>query len=71
MGDIYIALLHCDLDWTEKEVAFVEKMWKGGYSITDIAKKVRRPIKDVFVLIYDRAELGYLKPRKGSVFGDM
>lgn len=69
MREIYIALDHCNLDWTYQEVNLVEKMWSSGDSILIIARKVKRPIKDVFVLIYDRLELGYIKPREGSIFG--
>lgn len=69
MREIYIALDHCNLDWTNQKVNLVEEMWNNGDSIILIAKKVKRPVKEVFILIYDRLELGFIKPRKGSILG--
>lgn len=70
MSRLYFALDHCNLDWKHNQVVLVEEMWNRGESIKEIARLVRRPTKEVFVLIYDRLELGLIKPRKGSIYGD-
>lgn len=67
---IYIALDHCDLDWLPQQVLLVENMWNKGASIEEIAIKVNRPIKEVFILLFDRLELGKISERKGGIFGD-
>lgn len=65
----YIALDHCNLDWVPEDVQKVEQLWNEGLSITEIARTVKRPIKDVFLLIFDRAELGFIEEREGGIFG--
>jgi hypothetical protein len=69
MQGIYIALDHCNLDWKPKDVHKVEQLWNDGASIEEIAKEIKRPVKDVFCLLYDRAELGFIESRKGGIFG--
>ena len=67
--NVYIACLDWRFDWEMDEVKVVEKMWKEGKSISDIAKVVKRNTNEVAVLIMDRAAKGKIKKRPGGVFG--
>lgn len=58
-----------NLDWEPHEVVLVEELWNRGLPIEEIAKKTKRPVKEVFILIFDRAEQGRIEPRKGGIFG--
>lgn len=69
MCNYYIALDHANLDWRPADVKKVERMWNHGEPIKKIARSVKRPIKDVFILIFDRLELGFIKEREGGIFG--
>lgn len=69
LKDYYIALDHANFDWLPAQVQKVEDMWSEGLHIKEIAKNVNRSKKDTFLLIYDRLELGYIKERKGGIFG--
>lgn len=71
VSGLYIALCDLNFDWKPNQLVLVEEMWKRGESIEEIARLVRRPVREVLVLIFDRLELGYIKPRKGSIFGDI
>ncbi|MDA7028636.1 hypothetical protein PJ311_19065 [Bacillus sp. CLL-7-23] len=66
---VYIMLDHCNFDWQPEEVKQVESYWQGGLPIERIAKIVKRPVKEVFLLLYDRAELGHIRGREGGIFG--
>lgn len=70
MCNYYIALDHANLDWKPKDVHRVEIMWNNGLSLKEIARNIKRSHKDTFLLIYDRLELGHIKKREGSVFGN-
>lgn len=67
---IYIALEDINFDWRDKEVQKVRMMWESDYPIKDIAKKLRRPIDDVAMLIYDQALKRKIKPREGGLMGE-
>lgn len=71
MSGLYIALNECNFDWKHNQLVLVEEMWNRGESIKEIARLVRRPIQEVFILLYDRLDQGYIQPRKGSIFGDI
>lgn len=71
MSDLYFALDYCNLDWKQNQLVLVEELWKRGTPIDEIARLVRRPPREVFVLIFDRIDQGYIQQRKGSIFGDV
>lgn len=67
--NIYVALESLDFVWDEKDVVDIEKLWKMGYSIHFISAEFGRSINDVFALLWDRLEKGFIKKRPGGVFG--
>lgn len=71
MSDLYFALDYCNLDWKQNQLVLVEEFWKRGTPLDEIARLVRRPPREVFVLIFDRIDQGYIQQRKGSIFGDV
>lgn len=71
MPDLYFALDYCNLDWKQNQLVLVEEFWKRGTPLDEIARLVRRPPREVFVLIFDRIDQGYIQQRKGSIFGDV
>lgn len=71
MSELYFALDYCNLDWKQNQLVLVEELWKRGTPLDEIARLVRRPPREVFVLIFDRIDQGYIEQRKGSIFGDV
>lgn len=59
----YIALEDMDLDWKYDQVAKFDELWKNGYSLEYIAKKFKRDIDEVALLLIDRSRQGYVGPR--------
>jgi len=67
----YIALEDLDFVWCERtEIPVVEKMWKEGAPIWEIAEEVGRDQDEVALLIMDRIRKRFLRPRPGGVFGN-
>ena len=66
---IYIACEDMDFVWKEYQVTLFEEMWARGMPLTEIAKKLRRSVDEVFVLALDRARAGAIQKRKGGIFG--
>jgi len=52
--------------WWNSEVVKVIKLWEAGHSLLVIASRVDSTPRDVFHLIEDLAERGWLKRRKGG-----
>lgn len=46
---------HVDFYWDEREVLMFDCLWKDGYSLQDIAEKLKRNITDTTYLVVDRA----------------
>jgi len=66
----YIALENLDFVWCERtEIPVVERMWREGAPIWEIAEQVGRDVDEVAILIMDRVRKGFLKSRPGGVFG--
>lgn len=52
--NIYIALEDVDFVWDERQIHEVESMFHAGATTKDIARMVKRPLKDVIVALLDR-----------------
>lgn len=67
----YIALENIEIDfvWDEHDVVDVDKLWETGYAIDFIAAEFERPINDVFALLWDRLEHGFIQERPGGIYG--
>jgi fructose-1,6-bisphosphatase/sedoheptulose 1,7-bisphosphatase-like protein len=64
---LYIACEDMDFVWSEKDVSRFDFFWNNGLGIEKIAKRLKRDIDEVVILIMDRARKGYIKPRKGGL----
>lgn len=68
-SNVYIALENLDFVWDERDVVDVDKLWEMGYAIDFIAVEFNRPINDVFALLWDRLERGFIQDRPGGIYG--
>jgi len=67
---VYVALEDVNFIWCEiTEIPIVEKMWREGAPIWEIAERVGRDPDEVAILIMDRVRKRFLRPRPGGVFG--
>ena len=64
----YIAFLHLNLAFLPEETGTIERMYKQGVSVVDIAEALKRPQEEICCLIMDRAMLGKLEPRKSGIW---
>jgi hypothetical protein len=67
---IYIAHEDSNLDWKPKELEKFETLWNAGVSIQNIAKKLKRTQMEIGLIILDRADKGFIKKRKGGLYGN-
>lgn len=66
----YIAGERWDFVWDLVEILEIEQLWRQGKSLEYIAEWIGRSQTDVFLLLLDRAEQGYVDARVGGVFGN-
>ncbi|MGY5350240.1 hypothetical protein [Bacillus subtilis] len=66
---LYIMLQDYDFSWKSKEIEAVKMQWAEGVPINEIAASIKRPIKEVFLLIYDLLDNGQIEKREGSIYG--
>lgn len=66
---LYIMLQDYDFSWKSKEIEAVKTQWAEGVPINRMAASIKRPIKEVFLLIYDLLESGQIEEREGSIYG--
>ena len=67
--ELYIALLDLDFSWYPDEVEQVEKSWRNGLHIIDIAKQVGRDTDEVAILLMDLVRRKRIKKRWGGAYG--
>lgn len=73
--NLVIILDDLDFTWTENEINMAIFMWTCGWSIEDMARKLRKydGIKngsdEVALLIMHLGRQGKIKPRPGGIFG--
>ncbi len=58
-------------EWWQKEIDTVIDLWKRGYGLTIIARRVGSTPRDTFLLLIELSEQGKIKPRPGYVWGAM
>ena len=67
---VYVALEDVNFIWCEiTEIPIVEKMWREGAPIWEIAERVERDVDEVALLIMDRVRKGQIKPRPRGAYG--
>ncbi|MGG3871640.1 hypothetical protein [Brevibacillus laterosporus] len=64
---LYIACEDYDFIWLESEIDEVRQLWREHESIASIAKKIKRDIDEVTLLIIDQIRHGMIRKRKGSL----
>jgi len=67
--ELYIALSDLDFFWFPEEVEQVEKSWRNGLHIIDIAKQVGRDTDEVAILLMDLVRRKRIKKRRGGAYG--
>lgn len=65
---LYIALEEMNFDWKVEHVSEFETLWNEGYSLHEISKKLKRDMDEVAILVMDRCQKGFIKPRKNGIF---
>jgi hypothetical protein len=66
-GKTYIALEECEFRWTMDQVEEFQRMWDEGLSLEYIAHHFGRTCLETGLLLADRAEKGYCKPRRNGI----
>ncbi len=66
----YIACDDWNFSWTSGELESFNLLWREGKPIWEIARQIRRPIKEVAILIMDLAERRVIEERTRGVFGE-
>lgn len=65
-----ILLDSVDINWefTVRETIVFQMMWRGNENIEAIAKKLKRPMLEMGLLIIEQAELGNIEVRRHGLF---
>lgn len=65
-----ILLDNVEIDWefTVRETLVFQMMWRSGESAEKIAKKLKRPMLEIGLLIIEQAELGNIEQRRRGMF---
>jgi hypothetical protein len=59
-----------DFIWCESKVLEFDELWKKGYHIADIQKRLKRKsIQDIALIAIDRCRKGFIEPRKEGLEG--
>ena len=66
---LHIALEDYDLSFYQHEVEQAKTLWRSGLPIQEIADRMEREQIEVFVLLYEFAEEGKIRPRAGGIYG--
>jgi hypothetical protein len=69
--NIYIALENFDFLWDEDDLVKIRELWDGGIHLQDMAKYLKRPAAEVFCILLDQSHKGFLRHRKGGLYGCM
>lgn len=59
-----------DIDWTftVRETLVFQMMWRSNENVETIAKKLKRPMLEIGLLIIEQAELGNIEVRRHGLF---
>ena len=59
-----------DFQWDTKEITKVNRLWKKGTALIDIAESVKRSPEETFLLLMDQARKGKIEQRENYVWGN-
>lgn len=65
-----VLLDEVDIDWTftVRETLVFQMMWRSGENVETIAKKLKRPVLEIGLLVIEQAELGNIEQRRHGLF---
>lgn len=66
---LYIACMDLDFGWKRTQLETVIEMWNQNYHPRAIAKKVKRDVDDVAVLLISLGREGRIQRRPSGLFG--
>lgn len=66
---IYIALETVNFVWDEDKLPVIREAWQEGMSLEHMALYFKRKPLEVFLIVLDQIEMGYLKSRNGGIHG--
>lgn len=58
-----------DFQWDTKEITKVNRLWKKGTALIDIAESVKRSPEETFLLLMDQARKGKIQRRENYIWG--
>lgn len=58
-----------DFQWDTKEITKVNRLWKKGTALIDIAESVKRSPEETFLLLMDQARKGKIQQRENYIWG--
>jgi hypothetical protein len=58
-----------DFQWDTKEITKVNRLWKKGTALIDIAESVKRSPEETFLLLMDQARKGKIEQRENYIWG--
>ncbi len=64
-----VALEELDFGYTPTEETKLREMWLKGFSLPDMAKKLRRPTLETFLLLADMSNRQVITARPGYLWG--
>ncbi|MGG3800631.1 hypothetical protein [Metabacillus fastidiosus] len=65
----YDVLLGYSFFWRTEDIMTFQILWKSNWSVTNIAKSLKRKLIEVAILVVDQASKGKIQPREESLFG--
>lgn len=58
-----------DFQWDTKDIKKVNRLWKKGTALIDIAESVKRSPEETFLLLMDQARKGKIEQRENYIWG--
>lgn len=58
-----------DFQWDTEHIKKVNRLWKKGTALIDIAESVKRSPEETFLLLMDQARKGKIEQRENYVWG--
>lgn len=66
---LYTACEQYDFTWTQAEVYRAKNLWRNGDDLATMARKLKRPPAEVFLLLLDLADRGKIPARENGIYG--
>ncbi|RXZ84453.1 helix-turn-helix domain containing protein [Paenibacillaceae bacterium] len=70
IGELVIACENLNFVWKSAEVESFREMWKEGWVVSDIAKRLSRQEDEVRILVIDQIRGRVIQKRKENHFRD-